>query len=92
MIKENVYQKNKVIFISLWPITNFSLKRINIKNYEKKFEIELHDLGLFINAKFSKTYKEEVISTYKIYRFKSFSRVNTNFSKGLPKSRYCVPL
>lgn len=72
MIKENVYQKNKVIFISLWPITNFSLKRINIKNYEKKFEIELHDLGLFINAKFSKTYKEEVISTYKIYRFKSF--------------------
>ena len=72
MSKGKINKKNKVIFISLWPITNFSLKRIDIKTYEKNFEIELHDLGLFINPKFSKTYKEEDIKSYKIYKFNSY--------------------
>ena len=72
MSKGKINKKNKVIFISLWPITNFSLKRIDIKTYEKNFEIELHDLGLFINPKFSKTYKEENIKSYKIYKFNSY--------------------
>ncbi len=72
MLKEKVYKKNKVIFISIWPITNYSLKRIDIKSYKKNFDIELHDLGLFINAKFSNLYKKEEIKFYKVYKFKSY--------------------
>ncbi len=64
-------EKYKLLFISPWYINNFSLKKYDLKSFESKYNIELHDLGIFINQKFTKTFIQKNNLKYKTYRFKS---------------------
>ena len=65
----------KTLLLIIWPwkLMPHDLERLGISEYEKFFDIEIHDMGKFINKKYFKTFKNENIKlNYKIIRFSNF--------------------
>ena len=53
----------KPLLIIIWPwrFMSYDVQKMGLSEYEKIFDIEIHDMGKFINKKFYETFKKEIL-------------------------------